>query len=37
MSTLADMTQEIMRETGFTITRHRLDFFGICPDCNTRP
>lgn len=35
MSTLADMTQEIMRETGFTITRHRLDFFGICPDCKT--
>ncbi|MBR9986401.1 MAG: transcriptional repressor [Desulfosarcina sp.] len=33
MSSLADMTQALTRETGFTITRHRLDFFGICPDC----
>ena len=33
MSTLADMTEELTRETGFTITRHRLDFFGVCPDC----
>ncbi len=33
ISALEDMTQELMRETGFTITRHRLDFFGVCPDC----
>ncbi len=36
ISALADMTQELMRETGFTITRHRLDFFGVCPDCQAR-
>lgn len=36
ISALADMTQELMHATGFTITRHRLDFFGICPDCQRR-
>jgi Fur family peroxide stress response transcriptional regulator len=35
MSELEDMTQALARETGFTIIRHRLDFFGICPDCQT--
>lgn len=33
ISALEDMTQELMRKTGFAITRHRLDFFGVCPDC----
>ena len=33
ISTLEDMTQALMRETGFSISRHRLDFFGICSDC----
>ena len=33
ISALKDMTEELTRETGFTITRHRLDFFGICPEC----
>ena len=36
MSALEDVTQELARETGFAITRHRLDFFGICPDCQAR-
>ncbi len=36
ISALADMTQELARQTGFTITRHRLDFFGVCPDCQAR-
>jgi Fur family transcriptional regulator, peroxide stress response regulator len=36
ISVLEDMTQELMQNTGFTITRHRLDFFGICPDCQDR-
>ncbi len=36
ISKLSDMTQELTRQTGFTITRHRLDFFGICPDCQAR-
>ncbi len=36
ISALEDMTQELMRSTGFSITRHRLDFFGICPECQNR-
>ncbi len=38
-ASLKDMTQEIADETGFEITTHRLDFFGICPECrkNSEP
>ena len=28
-----DLTQEVAANTGFRILRHRLDFYGICPDC----
>jgi len=27
------LQDEITRETGFKVTNHRLDFYGICPDC----
>jgi Fur family peroxide stress response transcriptional regulator len=27
------MAQEMANKSGFNITHHRLDFFGICPDC----
>ncbi len=27
------LQKEIVKETGFTVTNHRLDFFGICPEC----
>jgi len=33
LGTLQDMTAEVADETGFKILTHRLDFFGICPDC----
>lgn len=33
LSSLEDLTKELMEETGFRITTHRLDFFGICPEC----
>jgi len=33
LATLKDMTDEVADETGFNILTHRLDFFGICPDC----
>ena len=36
LSALADVTQELTQETGFRITNHRLDFFGICPDCQKK-
>ncbi len=28
-----DWAQEVAATTGFQILRHRLDFYGICPDC----
>jgi Fur family peroxide stress response transcriptional regulator len=33
LSMLQDLTQELVRETGFRILNHRMDFFGICPEC----
>lgn len=30
---LGDMTLEVARESGFEIESHRLDFFGVCPEC----
>ena len=33
LESLEEMTKELTSETGFKITSHRLDFFGICPDC----
>lgn len=28
-----EITSKIMEETGFKILTHRLDFYGVCPDC----
>jgi len=33
LESLDGLTEELAAETGFQITSHRLDFFGICPDC----
>ena len=33
LESLGEVTQELTSETGFLITSHRLDFFGICPEC----
>lgn len=33
LESLGDVTEELTSETGFQITSHRVDFFGICPDC----
>jgi Fur family peroxide stress response transcriptional regulator len=33
LESLEGVTRELTSETGFRITSHRLDFFGICPDC----
>ena len=27
------LKQQMIEETGFTITSHRLDFYGLCPGC----
>ena len=33
LSSLHHMTEELEKETGFRIVNHRMDFFGLCPDC----
>jgi Fur family transcriptional regulator, peroxide stress response regulator len=33
LSSLTDLTQELVSDSGYTILSHRLDFFGICPEC----
>ncbi|MFT5731289.1 MAG: Fur family peroxide stress response transcriptional regulator [Desulforhopalus sp.] len=30
---LDEITSKMMAETGFKIVAHRLDFYGICPEC----
>ena len=30
---IGETTKRISSETGFTITSHRLDFYGLCPTC----
>ena len=31
------LKEEIVRNTGYRIDNHRIDFFGICPDCQNEP
>jgi Fur family transcriptional regulator, peroxide stress response regulator len=33
LGSLAPLTAEAAHTTGFRIVDHRLDFFGICPEC----
>ena len=33
LDALNEMADEMARNTGYHIVNHRLDFFGICPDC----
>ena len=33
---LKDLTKEVIKETGFEILNHRVDFFGLCRDCQIR-
>jgi Fur family peroxide stress response transcriptional regulator len=36
LSGLEDMSEEVAGETGFEIISHRIDFFGICPECRAK-
>ena len=36
LDSLKDAAAELTKETGFRITSHRLDFFGICPECQEK-
>jgi Fur family transcriptional regulator, peroxide stress response regulator len=33
---LATETEEVSRRTGYTVRYHRLEFFGLCPECQRR-
>jgi Fur family transcriptional regulator, peroxide stress response regulator len=35
LTSLSDLNQEMSRKTGFQILHHRLDFFGLCPECQS--
>lgn len=37
LAALKDITHELSSETGFKIVSHRLDFFGLCPECQKNP
>lgn len=32
---LAEMIDTLKKSTGFSVTTHRLDFYGLCPDCKS--
>ncbi|MHB1475812.1 MAG: Fur family transcriptional regulator [Dermatophilaceae bacterium] len=34
---LATIARDVARRTGFRIDEHRLEMFGLCPDCRRRP
>jgi Fur family peroxide stress response transcriptional regulator len=36
LSRIEDIAEELMAETGYRIQTHRIDFFGICPDCQEK-
>ena len=36
LGSLEDLTKEVIKETGFQILNHRVDFFGTCRDCQSR-
>ena len=37
ISSLHDLTREVMAASGFKILTHRMDFFGICETCQDTP
>jgi Fur family transcriptional regulator, peroxide stress response regulator len=36
LSSLKDLTQKVADETGFQILTHRVDFFGVCGECQKK-
>ena len=35
VASVADLSKELAKKTGYEIVSHRLDFFGICPRCQS--
>jgi len=35
-SSIKELVREVEHNSGFRISRHRLDFYGVCPDCQAR-
>jgi len=35
LGSLEDLTKEVVKETGFQILNHRVDFFGTCRECQS--
>jgi Fur family transcriptional regulator, peroxide stress response regulator len=33
VSLVDDLMQEVAQQTGYQVLSHRLDFYGLCPDC----
>ena len=33
IASVDQLSEEMKNKTGYTISFHRLDFFGLCPDC----
>ena len=36
ISSVEDLSEEMKEKTGYKIFYHRLDFFGLCPECQQR-
>ena len=36
ISSVDQLSEEMTQKTGFTISYHRLDFFGLCPECQQK-
>ncbi len=35
MATISELSEQLAEKTGYKIVNHRLDFFGICPRCQS--
>jgi Fur family peroxide stress response transcriptional regulator len=33
VSVAQDLVQQVEQQSGYQIVSHRLDFYGVCPDC----
>lgn len=36
ISSVEKLSEEMKQKTGYCISSHRLDFFGLCPDCQRK-